>query len=243
MRDTSKQDAGPPQLRLSKLMLSLALTLAGLTLLLPIGCGPASTPVTPVTQAPQASTSTPMADNTQASSITPVVEETIQTPEQEATPIQASSETSGETPVTGNLSRDAVTQGQKDTSEPVPQSDGKEGKDQAPAIPDKRQLKYPNLGSRLNEIATSVEAGLNTNEEAAKSASIHSGASVAVTIHLSGNVDDVVTFLENNGGDPRNTGEDYIEAYVPVPLLGPVSEQPGVTRVREIVPPDSGRSG
>ena len=32
-------------------------------------------------------------------------------------------------------------------------------------------------------------------------------------------------------------GEDYIEAYVPVTLLGQLSEQPGVTRVREIVPP------
>ena len=32
-------------------------------------------------------------------------------------------------------------------------------------------------------------------------------------------------------------GEDYIEAYVPVSLLGLVSEQPGVLRVREIIPP------
>ena len=46
-----------------------------------------------------------------------------------------------------------------------------------------------------------------------------------------------MAFLEDNGGDPRNVGEDYIEAYVPVTLLGPVSERPGVLRVREIVPP------
>ena len=59
-----------------------------------------------------------------------------------------------------------------------------------------------------------------------------------MTIHLSGNVDDVVTYLEDNGGDPRNVGEDYIEAYVPVTLLGLLSEQPGVIRVREIVPPE-----
>ena len=62
---------------------------------------------------------------------------------------------------------------------------------------------------------------------------MYSGAPVAVTIYLSGNVDEVVAFLEENGGDPRNAGEDYIEAYVPVPLLGPVSERPGVIRVRE----------
>ena len=60
---------------------------------------------------------------------------------------------------------------------------------------------------------------------------------MAVTIHLSDNVDAVVSFLEGNGGDPRNVGEDYIEAYVPMTLLGPVSEQPGVVRVREIIPP------
>ena len=61
---------------------------------------------------------------------------------------------------------------------------------------------------------------------------------MAVTIYLSGNVDEVVAFLEENGGDPRNVGEDYVEAYVPVPLLGPVSERPGVIRVREIIPPE-----
>ena len=62
-----------------------------------------------------------------------------------------------------------------------------------------------------------------------------------MTIYLSGSVDGVVAFLEENGGDPRNVGEDYVEAYVPVTLLGPVSEQPGVLRVREIVPPERGQ--
>ena len=61
-----------------------------------------------------------------------------------------------------------------------------------------------------------------------------------MTIYLSGNVDEVVAFLEENGGDPRNVGEDYIEAYVPVLLLGPVSDRTGVIRVREIVPPEPG---
>ena len=64
-----------------------------------------------------------------------------------------------------------------------------------------------------------------------------------MTIYLSGGVDEVVAFLEENGGDPRNVGEDYVEAYVPVTLLGPVSEQPGVLRVREIVPPERGQGG
>ena len=54
-------------------------------------------------------------------------------------------------------------------------------------------------------------------------------------------MDEVVAFLEENGGAPRNVGEDYVEAYVPVPMLGPVSERPGVIRVREIVPPEQGQ--
>ena len=61
---------------------------------------------------------------------------------------------------------------------------------------------------------------------------MHREESVAVTIYLSGSVDDVVQFLEDFGEDPRNVGE----AYVPLALLGPVSEQPGVIRVREIIP-------
>ena len=86
-------------------------------------------------------------------------------------------------------------------------------------------------------MAATVEEGEVSARDAAKDAPVSKEESVAVTIHLSGNVDEVVKFLEENGGSPRNVGEDYIEAYVPVTLLGPVSEQPGVLRVREIVPP------
>ena len=114
-------------------------------------------------------------------------------------------------------------------------ADGDE--DQAPPIPEKAELKYPNLGSHLDQLVTSVEDGETTAGDAAAGASMHREESVAVTIYLSGNVDDVVQFLEDFGGDPRNVGEDYIEAYVPVSLLGPVSEQRGVLRVREIMPP------
>ena len=120
-------------------------------------------------------------------------------------------------------------------------ADGDEGKitgqGHAPAIPDKTALNYPNLGSHLDQLVVSVEAGQATVQDAASNSPVHSGESVAVAIYLTGNVDAVVSFLEDNGGDPRNVGEDYIEAYVPVTLLGPVSEQPGVVRVREIVPP------
>ena len=109
--------------------------------------------------------------------------------------------------------------------------------DQGPPVPEKAELKYPNLGSQLDQLVTSVEDGETTAADAAAGTSMHREESVAVTIYLSGSVDDVVQFLEDFGGDPRNVGEDYIEAYVPVSLLGPVSEQPGVLRVREIIPP------
>ena len=120
--------------------------------------------------------------------------------------------------------------------------DGGDDDGQVPLIPDKGELKYPNLGSQLSGLVARVEAGRATAEEAASESLVHSGESVAVTISLSGNVDGVVTFLKENGGDPRNVGEDYIEAYVPVLVLGPVSEQPGVLRVRAIIPPQAVRT-
>ena len=108
------------------------------------------------------------------------------------------------------------------------------------AMPEKTELQYPNLGYHLDQLVASVEAGEASAQEAAEDTAIHQDQSVAVTIHLSGHADDVVQFLEDNGGDPRNVGEDYIEAYVQVTLLGELSEQPGVIRVREIVPPQDG---
>ena len=116
--------------------------------------------------------------------------------------------------------------GGEDKAVPIPRSGGTGGDNQAPPIPNKTALNYPNLGSHLDQLVTSVEEGQSTSLDAAGYTPVHSGASVAVTIHLSGSVDDVVTFLEENGGDPRNVGEDYIEAYVPVTLLGQLSQQP-----------------
>ena len=94
------------------------------------------------------------------------------------------------------------------------------GDDTLPTLPEKPELKYPNLGSSLDHMVASVEEGGLSAKEAAEDAPVHREASVAVTIYLSGNVDEVVKFLEDNGGSTRNVGEDYIEAYVPVSLLG-----------------------
>ena len=113
-----------------------------------------------------------------------------------------------------------------------------DGDDDQYDVPEKVDLKYPNLGSGLDQLVAFVEKGEASAEEAAEDASISQDESVAVTIYLSGHVDGVVTYLEDHGGAPRNVGEDYIEAYVPVTLLGLLSEQPGVIRVREIIPPE-----
>ena len=116
------------------------------------------------------------------------------------------------------------------------------GDDTLPTLPEKPELKYPNLGSSLDHMVSSVEEGGLSAKEAAEDAPVHQEASVAVTIYLSGNADEVVKLLEDNGGSTRNVGEDYIEAYVSVSLLGQVSEQPGVIRVREIIPPEDNQS-
>ena len=216
----------------SRKALALAF-LSCLILLMALACGPADSPVTPE---PQVSTSTPVADGigqTPTEAATP-------TPPPTATPFPTATATA-----IPERTRDvqAATSDSRDASESTTQSEGNSEDNQAPPIPDKGELKYPNLGSRLDQLVVSVEAGETTAEEAASGAAMQSGESVAVTFYLSGGVDGVVAFLEENGGDPRNVGEDYIEAYVPVTLLGPASEQPGVLRVREIVPPERGRGG
>ena len=133
---------------------------------------------------------------------------------------------------------DSAELGGSDVNGPATASD-----DTLPTLPEKPELKYPNLGSNLDQLVASVEEGGLSAKEAAEDAPVHQEASVAVTIYLSGNVDDVVKFLEDNGGSPRNVGEDYIEAYVPVSLLGQVSERTGVIRVREITPAEPAQSG
>ena len=51
----------------------------------------------------------------------------------------------------------------------------------------------------------------------------------------------MLEFLRANGGDPRNVGDDYVEAYMPVTLLAEASEQPNVARVQAIIPPQPAR--
>ena len=95
----------------------------------------------------------------------------------------------------------------------------------------------------LDDLIARVEAGEVTAEDAAAEAPLHRGDTVAVTIYLSRNVDGVVRFLQDNGVSPRNVGEDYIEAFIPILLLPQISEQQGVLRVEEAIPAEPFQGG
>ena len=117
-----------------------------------------------------------------------------------------------------------------DTPVPAPQAD--------PVIPlpDTKKPPLGNLDSMLSQLVESVEQGVSTANDAAASAPVSDGESVAVTFYTQGDASSLADFLRANGGDPRNVGEGYVEAYVPISLLVSASEQPGVTRVDAIAP-------
>ena len=109
-------------------------------------------------------------------------------------------------------------------------------------IPEKTEPRYPKVGSVLDDLIARVEAGEISAEDAAGEAPLHRGESVAVRVYLSGNVDGVVKFLQDNGVSPRHVGEDYIVAFIPILLIPQTSEQPGVLRVEESIPGKSFQS-
>ena len=98
--------------------------------------------------------------------------------------------------------------------------------------------KYGNMNSVLNGLVQQVERGIASARSAASTAPLSDDESVAVTLFIEEDyVEAVRQYLDNNGASVRNVGEDYIEAYVPVSLLGSVSQQEGVTSVSAIIPP------
>ena len=112
-----------------------------------------------------------------------------------------------------------------------------------PPVPPKRTPPLGNLDSMLSQLAARVQDGYSTAHDAASQAPMHAADSVAVTFYLNGDTAPLLAFLRANGGDPRNIGEDYVEAYVPVALLAEASEQPNVVRVQAIVPPQPAGKG
>ena len=98
--------------------------------------------------------------------------------------------------------------------------------------------KYGNMNSVLNGLVQQVERGIASARSAASTAPPSDDETVAVTLFIEEDyVEAVRQYLDNNGASVRNVGEDYIEAYVPVSLLGSVSQQEGVTSVSAIIPP------
>ena len=96
--------------------------------------------------------------------------------------------------------------------------------------------KHPRLDSSLNKMVE--EIGSLRTQDIASSAPISVGDLVAVTVRLSHNSSSTVDFLKSVGAIVANTGTDYIEAYTPVTVLVPLSEQDGVLRVETIIPPE-----
>ena len=96
---------------------------------------------------------------------------------------------------------------------------------------------YGNMDSLLNDMAQQVEQGISA-PSAAAAAPLSSEGAVAVMLLLdTGYSESVEAFLQNNGASPRNVGEGYIEAYVPVSLLAQASQQDGVISITAITPP------
>ena len=104
-------------------------------------------------------------------------------------------------------------------------------------LPKSKTPPLGNLDSMLSQLVERVEQGISTANSAASDAPISRGESVAVTFYTQGDAASLADFLRANGGDPRNVGEGYVEAYVPISLLVRASERPGVVRVQAIVPP------
>ena len=98
--------------------------------------------------------------------------------------------------------------------------------------------KYGNMDSMLNDLVEQVESGFATAHSAASSAPISDDDSVAVALFLEEDaVGNVEQYLEDIGVSPANVHEDYIEAYVPLTLLGSLSNEQGVSAISAITPP------
>ena len=125
---------------------------------------------------------------------------------------------------------------------------GDGGEERSPKISEVVPPKYPNLDSQLREQAEAFEAGLHSDEDTGRApedtlpieAQKDPGIGlppVDVTIYVTGDVNAVAKFLTSSGASVRNIGNTYLEASVPVALLGEVSRRPGVIRVESIAGP------
>ena len=100
--------------------------------------------------------------------------------------------------------------------------------------------KYGNMDSILNDLVEQVEGGIASSRSAASTAPVSDDESVAVSLFVEEEyVEAVRQYLDDNGASVRFAELDTIEAYVPVTLLGNVSQQEGVISVSTIIPPQA----
>ena len=124
------------------------------------------------------------------------------------------------------------------TSIPTSTGDGPVVEDLQPFDAGASPPHFPKLDSTLVLAVEQVESGYFSAQSAAAEFPLNVDESVGVTVHIQeGYIETVSEFLTSAGASVRNTGTDYIEAYVPVSLLPSASEQEGVISIRTIIPP------
>ena len=98
--------------------------------------------------------------------------------------------------------------------------------------------KYPNLDTFLQDLVTKYEAGDLSEIAAAARAPVYDGSSVLVEVDLSTNIDAVYTWMGSQDISPRYKDAEYVPphiyAYVPVSLLGALSQRDGVALVQPV---------
>lgn len=109
-----------------------------------------------------------------------------------------------------------------------------------PLPPEKEAPQHPRLDWALSQAVERYESGQATEAQAAAQAPLHHNGAALVTVYLRGNSQTTAEWLAAKGVTVRNQGADYLEAPVPVSLLGSLSEQAGVVRVAAVVPPQPG---
>ena len=137
-------------------------------------------------------------------------------------------------PLGGELSSPSGASGQSDSGEPI----------------SPRWLKgypYPRLDNKLESVIYRYENGKLTEAEAAREFDHYQGSTVLVEVELLANVDtaDIVAWLKSNGVTPTDVynGKEFpgeIKAYVPISLLGALSQHLGVHEVNTPIKPISG---
>ena len=95
-----------------------------------------------------------------------------------------------------------------------------------------RNSRFPRLESQLAQL---VEAFENNDPAAAQAMGLALDEPVAVSVAISGDPSEVVDFLRTNGARVASSGPGFVEADVPISLLGPVSELTEVLRVSRII--------